>query len=645
MLQWILAIIVGFFVFLLFAWIGRRLLGIRRGGSIKAFLAAIIGLVGGLVVAAILNATDVEDTEVWVVGLILGLVFTMLAIVALEVVSRPGARRRGPPRLPNPVGAIRRRIAVAKRSAEITRIAARNGLGGDVGLDDGDEGASATREYAVRVRTAFEEAGGLFVKLGQLIASRPELVPPEVVEEMSKLQQDVAPAPRSAVEPALRAELGRPIDEVFATFDWDPLGSASIGQAYRATLATGGDVVVKVRRPDIEDSIHQDLEIVVDLARYIENRTAWGEQFRVADLASEFADGVRKELNYHIEADGASEMAAQLTGDPVIDIPRVHDEFTTERLLVMDEIKGQTLGRHGVVGGSSGQDLADALFTNSVGAMLEGQRFHADPHPGNLIIEPDGRLGLIDFGSTARLDAFERAGIADMLMALHLRDPSLLREAALAVGEIGEGSSAQALERAFARLMAEHLGPGMQPSGELLTDFLDVAYHHGITLPASISTMIRALGTLQSSLELLRPDYPLMTRAEELAARDLQAQLSPDNLADEVKREIIRLAPMLRRAPRHMDRIAGQLERGTFTVRVSLFSTERDATMIRGLTNRAVLAFLGASLGIVSAMLFAVDGGPAVTSSLSLFDVLGFIGLFAGATLIMRVAMEIFVER
>lgn len=635
-MQWILWAVVAVVIFFAFAWIGRRLLGIKRFSGAKTVLATLIGLGSGVLVAGALGWAGVEDTEQWVVGLVIGLLFTMLAIVALQVISRPG-RHRKPFRLPQP----RRRIERTRRSGQIASIALRHGLGGaeDPELSE----AARNRAYAIRLRRALEEAGGLYVKLGQLMASRADLLPPEALEEMEKLQQDVPPAPRHAVEPVIEEEMGAPIAEIFSEFDWDPLGSASIGQVYQATLRTGDGVVVKVRRPDIEQTVHQDLEIMSDLARTVEARTDWGEQFQIAALADDFAEGVRRELDYHNEAEAATEMATAVD-DPLLVIPAVYDEYTTERLLIMERVDGTPLGRTQGVGGERGRRLADAVFTLELGAMLNGDRFHADPHPGNLILQSDDRMAVIDFGATARLDAFERAGVSDVLVALQLRDPSMLREAAMSLGSVQRGSDPTAMERAFAKLMAEHLAPGVEPDSQLLQEFLEIAYQQGISLPGSVSMMIRAIGTLQRSTEMLSPGYPFIEQAQAVAQAELRAELTPENLAAEAKREAIRLAPLLRRAPRHLDRIAGQLERGELTVRVSPFGSAEDEAAVRQLVNRAILAFLGASLGVVSALMFAAQGGPAVTQTLTLYDVLGLIGMFAGAVLIMRVAMEIFLD-
>ena len=291
-------------------------------------------------------------------------------------------------------------------------------------------------------------------------------------------------------------------------------------------------------------------------------------------------------------------------------------------------------------GGERGRRLADVLFTQEVGAMLAGQRFHADPHPGNVMIRPDGGLGLIDFGSTGRLDAFERAAVTDILTALAMNDPSMLRAAALQVGMEARDVDPAQLDRAFARLMADHLGEGAEPSVELLSDFVEITTRFELRMPPNVTEMMRAVVTLQGTLELLSPGYPLIDSARALASDAFAEALSPENLAEQAKIEAIRVAPLLRRIPHHVDRIAGQIEQGTLSVRISALSNEDDVRVLTRLVNRGVLAFIGAALGVVSVMLLQVTSDFQLTDNIGLLDVLGFVGLFSGAILIMRVVLE-----
>jgi ubiquinone biosynthesis protein len=220
----------------------------------------------------------------------------------------------------------------------------------------------------------------------------------------------------------------------------------------------------------------------------------------------------------------------------------------------------------------------------------------------------------------------------------------MLRSSALEVGMGGEEVDPDLLDRAFARLMADHLGPGAEPTAALLQEFLGITNRFGLRMPTSVTEMLRALATLQGSLEVLSPDYPVIDAARSMATDRADDVLNPENLAEQAKREVIRVAPLLRRMPHHLDRIAGQIEKGNLSVRVSMFSNPEDLRALSGLLNRFVLAFIGASLGVVSVMLLQTDGGASITDNVGLFDLLGVGGLFAGAILIMRVVLEVLRE-
>ena len=286
---------------LLVAWLAGRLLGVSRGWA----ATVVAGLVGWLAALALSLAIAEGDPRapgfgrnLWVFAI----VFTMSAAVWIELLAKPGALARAQTSLvslPRPIRAVRRSGQRVGRYAQITRIAVKHGFGPSLGLgrpqeEDEIELGSPT---ARRLRLALEECGGMFVKLGQLLSTRADLVPPSVVAELSRLQDQVTPAPQEEIDKLLEAELGRPVNEAFSEFDPEPIAAASIGQAYRARLRTGEQVVVKVQRPGIAESVERDLLVLTALARTVEARTSWGAEYHVTELAGEFAERLREELD------------------------------------------------------------------------------------------------------------------------------------------------------------------------------------------------------------------------------------------------------------------------------------------------------------------------------------------------------------
>ncbi len=288
--------------------------------------------------------------------------------------------------------------------------------------------------------------------------------------------------------------------------------------------------------------------------------------------------------------------------------------------------------------------LADALLRAELESMLSGKRFHADPHPGNVFLLDDGRLGLLDFGATGRLDAFERASVSAILAAFREGDPTLLREAVFEVAELRRDVNTGALDRGLARFMAQHLAGGAAPDAAALSELLRIFGTYGIALPPSTTTMFRALVTLEGTLNTLVPGYKVVEAAERMGKNLATDVFLSGSIKEVTREELLKLVPLLRRAPRHLDRIATLIEQGEIRGRVSLFADYEDVKIVRGLVNRVVLGLTACALGVASAILLGTDGGPLISPTLSLIHLLGYIGLAAGAVLILRVVLAVLRE-
>lgn len=497
----------------------------------------------------------------------------------------------------------------------------------------------------MRLRLALEECGGIFVKLGQVLSTRSDLLPASTCTELAKLQDDVAPDPPELMRPRLEEELGRPVDQVFTDFNWTPIAAASIGQAYRAQLLSGEQVVVKLQRPGIVEAIGRDIEVLDELARLVEDRTSWGQEYRVRELAGEFAERLRGELDFRAEARSARDIATNLGPANPVRVPRVYDDLTTARVLVMEWFDGPSIRTAEGVAADRRRELADALLRSMLQQVLTDGRFHADPHPGNVLILGDGELGLIDFGAVGRLDPLQQAALRDVLLGVAQRDPGVLRDAVLQVAEPRRDVDDTALERALARFTSQQLAPGATPSAQMLVELLNLCFTFGLTLPPELSTVFRALGTLEGTLRVLSPGYLAIDAAQRIAGEWAREYVGPDMLPQLARDELIRLLPMLRRLPSHVDRLAAQMRRGQLRMRVSLFADARDEVLLTRLTSRIVLAFLGGVVGVLSVMLLGIQGGPPFTGDTSLFQFFGYFGLFCATVLILRVLVAVLRDR
>jgi len=632
---------------LVLAWLVGRLLGVRRSWT-TTLLSGVIGWVGGVALSLAIASQRKDMSEgftrnVWLFST-LGV---MSASVWIELLAKPGTLTRaqtGLTSIPHPIKALERRGRRVSRYAQITRIAIRNGLGPSLGLGRHIEDGEARQiPFARRLRHSLEQCGGMFVKAGQVASTRSDLVSPPVAEELSHLQDNVAPAPPVGVRELLEEELGSPVDEVFAEFDSQPLAAASIGQVHRARLHGGQQVIVKIQRPGIADSVNRDLDVLNQLATVVEQRTTWGAEYHVCDLADEFAERLREELDFEIEARNASDIAANLDGASDVRIPAVFHDLTTRRVLVMEWLDGVSVRDGDAIDelGVDRRELAEDLLRCMLQQMLVDAQYHADPHPGNVMVLRNGQLALIDFGAASRIDPLQQTAIRDVMVAVSQRDADLLRQAALQVATLRRDVDDEDLERALSRFMTRHLAPGMVPSAAMFNDLLQLFFTFGINLPPELSTFFRALITLEGTLTTLSPGYPVIDRAEAIATEWVRARLAPSTLEELAREELIRMGPLLRRLPRRLDRMANQIERGNFRARVSLFSDPHDEHVVTKLVNRTVLALVGGVVGLIGAILVGVKGGPPFAGDTTLYEFFGYFSLFCSVVLIMRVIVSV----
>ena len=618
--------------------VSLRLLGMRRGWG-TALLAGLLGWGVAISIALGVNRWDWGADGLLVHLVAIGIPATMAAAVALDLLARPGSlaigERAGLVVAPRPLRAIRRRVEVFLRYRELVRLARREGFGrrrssGEIGLDG----------HGVRLRRVLEQAGGVYVKLGQIAATRVDLLPSDVCAELTKLQNMVPPEPREAIEGVLVAELVDDIDAVFAEFDWEPLAAASIGQTHRARLRTGEDVVVKIQRPGIEATMERDLAALALLAELAQRRTSFGQGLRSGELLAQFASGLREELDFRREADAMAEMAARLDGDAAIRIPTLHRHLCTRRLLVQERFEGRTVTDADLTDNTVADRgaLADQLLRSTLHQVMRLGFFHADPHPGNVFVLDGGGLGLIDFGAVGRLDPIQQSAIVDILLALVKRDVGLLRDGVERVASVAEGISPEDLERSLSRLMAEHVRPGGTIDPNVMQELVVVLSEFGMRLPADVVLLSRALVTVDGTLRVLCPGRSLIASAMDMmASPEADPIVDPRQLARD---ELLAVVPHLRRVPERIDRILALTARGELRVRT--VTDEDGRRIVRTLVNRSLLALIGAAVLVVSAILLvAADPGPVVTDGTGLFEIFGYGGLLAGAVLVLRVVAAV----
>lgn len=625
----------------------RRLMGITLS-TLRTVIAALIAFfVASPIITAMAGAAVSRKHPgllpgLWFVllGVVIAMLVGMLFLVISEALVPTGS-------LPGPLYVLRgtRRTARrARRYAQISRILARHGL--IPYLRGGRRSELATPEGRARLarslRLTLEDGGVTFVKLGQVLSTRRDLLPPEFITELSRLQDDAPKVPWPDISKILEESLSGPVTEKFADFDQEPIAAASIAQVHTATLPSGDQVVVKVRRPDVTDVVGSDLDIVQRLAIQLQRSTRWGRSVGAVDLAHGFAAALREELDLRIEAQNMTVVATAARGGDV-QVPAPYQPYCGERVLVMQYLDGRPLltaaeGLPAESRAALARDLLDSLLRQ---VMLDGI-FHADPHPGNILLLNDGHLGLLDWGSVGRIDAGLRGALQRLLLALDCGDPVMLNDALLDIVDRPEQLDEPRLERALGRFLARYFAAGTTPDVRMFTDLFRIIADYGLAVPPEIAAVFRALATMEGTLTQLAPRFDIVAEARRFGDQQLAAQLSPEAIRNTAAADLAMLVPMLRRLPRRIDRLGGALEDGRLTVSVRLLADRADRRYLTSLVHRVLLTFLAAAAGIMAVLMIGLHGGPALSKSVSLYSFFGYCLLATAAILAVRVLVQVF---
>lgn len=483
-------------------------------------------------------------------------------------------------------------------------------------------------EPAARVRRALEELGPTFVKLGQILATRADLFPPDWIAEFGKLQ-DAAPAvPFDAIRAQLAEDLGDAPENVFAELDTTPLAAASLAQVHRAKLADGTPVVLKVRRPGIRPVIEADLRLVARLADIVEAEAPDLRRYRPREVVRQFAHSLRRELDFSAEGRHAERIAAAFVDRPEIVVPRIHWEWTGERLNVQDYIDGVPGRAAGELpAGFDRRLLARRGATAVLKMVLADGFFHADPHPGNVFYLPGNRLAFIDFGMVGRLSATRRFEVAELLHGLVDRDAELVT--LVLAGWSGEAEAdSDALRSEVERFVDDYHGVPLKDLnfGAMLGDMVGILREHGLALPPDLALMFKAFVTLEGLGRQLDPDFDIAAEAAPYLRDVIIAHHAPAALAKRGWRGITSLVDLIAGLPHDVARVLRVARRGSLKVEVDVPPLKAFGDQLDRAASRLTMGIVTAALIVGSSIALTIHRGD----SISTFGLFGFIGAMLG---------------
>jgi ubiquinone biosynthesis protein len=519
---------------------------------------------------------------------------------------------------------FRRQYAEIARTREIAEVLIRNGLGfvaEQVGLTqflsarrrrraEELDPALSRLSLSERVRRTLEDLGPTFIKIGQVLSGRADLLPAEYILELSKLLDAAPPVPAPQIVARVEEELGAVLSERFASFDQEPIASASIGQVHRAELPGGEQVVVKVQRPGVEGTVNADLDLLARQARFLERRSARARDAHLVEIVEELSQALRDELDYTVEAHNADRLRRNLSDDDRVIIPRVYWDHSTRRVLTMEALEGIKLAELERLR-ESGYDLPAVarvtvdLYLHQV--FVDGF-FHADPHPAN-IMACNEKIGLVDFGMVGQLTASTKDALGSLLLALLAQDSQEIVRLILQMGAASPATDPAAVERDVQRLLIRYYGLPLErmPVGDLLQEVLSAAFKHRIHLPPDLALLARVVIVLEGVALSLDPGFNLAEMAKPFGQQLLRERFSVQRLWEEVWQTVRGGGRLLRDLPLQTISLIDRLEEDRITLGIDLRQLNQLTDRLNRMVGRLAFGLVVAALIVGSAIL--IHGG------------------------------------
>ncbi len=519
------------------------------------------------------------------------------------------------------------------RLSEIGKVATRHGFGYVLERRRKQPLEERPSDRGRRLREMLDELGPTFVKFGQLLSTRPDLVPLDIVAELRRLQDDVTAVGFADIEEVIHAELGLTVERAFTSFDETPIAAASIGQVHRATLPTGENVVVKVQRPNAPRQVESDLVLMRSAARFVRERVRALDFIDAEALVDEFGRSIREELDYLHEARNAETFYRHFEGDQRVAIPRVTRRYTTSRVLTLEFLDGVHLRDLDTTAYTSEQrrDLAYRMTDAWMTMIFRHGFFHGDPHPSNILVLGDGRIGLVDFGLAGSLTDEDMSRLTRLFIDAATENvdalPRRLAELGVRYDKAREGELRAAIEELYYRYYGTRLSD-LDPI-EVIREGFDLIYSLNLRLPSRFVILDKTIATLGAVGVELYPEFNVFEVAKPYARGLMAERFSPRRVSLRAQKELREIAGIARELPYQVHDILEEIRDGQFEVQLKNPGVDDLARHVDRGANRLAVALivLGGLIGSSLIGIFA-KGGPHV-AGLHLFSFVGF--LFAGS--------------
>ncbi|MBN1178988.1 MAG: AarF/ABC1/UbiB kinase family protein [Anaerolineae bacterium] len=482
-----------------------------------------------------------------------------------------------------------------------------------------------------RLRLALEALGPTFIKLGQVLSTRPDLLPPPFIAELSKLQDTVPPEPWEPIKQRIENELGAPPDRLFATFNPIPLAAASLSQVHAATLPSGEHVVVKVQRPGIRRVIQTDLEILFDVSQVLDERTFLGEIYDLPAIAEEFSDTLKAELDFYREARNADRFRKNFANEPFLHIPKVYWDLTTAHVMTMERISGIKIDNLDALDamGYDRKRIAENAARMIVKQVLEDGFFHADPHPGNFVVMRGEVIGAMDFGMVGHLGRSMQADLSRLyIVAVQLDEEGIVDQ--LVRMEVVPGTvDRRALQRDISRLLRKYYGMplGSVRAREVIEEIMPIVFEHHLYMPSDLWLLAKTLGMMEGVGLQLDPTFDMFAFSRPFVRQFGLQMASPRSWGPSVLKGIDGWAELLALAPRVGSQLLTRAEKGELELKIRHQGLDQALLRLDRLANRLSMSVLLAALIVGLALVIPTFNLAEEWGLATLSVIVGFVGL------------------